>query len=96
MKADIIHHFPEHHIPFDVFSAVTNLDGLLKLLVDESNLYALQNGREFHTNEQEMRVCLGINYIMSINKLPTMKSYWECTWVTATEGPGGALASPLF
>ena len=51
LKAYIIHLFPEHHISFDVFSAVTNL----KLLVDESNLYARENGREFHTNEQEMR-----------------------------------------
>ena len=37
-KANIIHQFPEHHISFDVFSAVANLDGLVKLLVDESNL----------------------------------------------------------
>ena len=74
LKVDIIHQFSEHHIPFDVFSAVTNLDGLVKLLVDESNLYAQQNGREFHTNEQKMTVFLGINYIMSINKLPVIKS----------------------
>ena len=33
---------------------------------------------EFHTNKQEMRACLGINYIMSINKLHTIKSYLEC------------------
>ena len=74
-KIDIIHQFPEHHIPFDVFSAVTNRDGLEKLLVDESNLYVQQNGREFHTKEQEMRSFFGINYRMSINKLPTIKSY---------------------
>ena len=76
MKADIIHQFPEHHIPFDVFSAVTNVDGLVKRLVDKLNLYVQQNGREFHTNEREMRA--GINYIMSIRKPPTVKSYWEC------------------
>ena len=29
-KIDIIHQFPEHHIPFDVFSAVTNRDGLVE------------------------------------------------------------------
>ena len=58
MKGDIIHQFPEHHIPFDVFSAVTNLDGLVKPFVDESNLYAQQNGREFRTNKQEMRTFL--------------------------------------
>ena len=75
MKANFIHQLPEHHIAFDVFFAVTNLDKLVKLLVDESNLYAQQNGRELHSNEQEMRAFLGINYIMSINKPPTIKSF---------------------
>ena len=31
--------FPGNHTPFNVFSVVTNLDPLLKLLVDQSNLY---------------------------------------------------------
>ena len=29
-QTDTIHQFPEHHIPFDVFSAVTNRDGLVE------------------------------------------------------------------
>ena len=78
LKANIIYQFPELHVPFNVFSDVTNLDGLVKLLVDENNLHTQQNGREFHTNKQEMRAFLGIIYIVSINKLPTIKSYWEC------------------
>ena len=69
MNTDITHQFPEHHIPFDLFSALTNLDGIVKLLVNESNLSAQKNGRELRTNKQEMRVFLGINYIMSVNKL---------------------------
>ena len=28
LKTDIIHQFPEHHIPFEVSSAATNHDGL--------------------------------------------------------------------
>ena len=66
LKADIIYQFPEHHIRFDVFSAVANLDGLIKLLMDQSNLNFLQDGKEVHTNEQEIRAFLGINYMMSI------------------------------
>ena len=57
MKSNI-HQFREHHISFDVFYVVTNLDGLVKLLVDESTLYAQQNGREFHTKKQERRASL--------------------------------------
>ena len=76
MKTDIIHQFPEHLIPFDVFSAVTNPDGLVKLLADESNLHAQQSSREFHTNEEETSVFLEINYIKSITKA-TIEGYWE-------------------
>ena len=55
-------------------STLTNLDGLVRLLVDETNLYVQQNGRKFRTNKKEMRALLGISYIMSISKLPTIKS----------------------
>ena len=71
LKADIL--FRTWH-PF-WFSGVTNLDGFANLLVGKSNLHAQQNGREFYTNKREMRGFLGISYIMSINKLPTIKSY---------------------
>ena len=96
LKADIINHFPEHHVPFDVFSAVTNLDGLVIFLVDESNLYNKQNGREFLTIEQEMKSFSGINYIMSINKLSTVKSYWECGRFIANEGMRNVTARSRF
>ena len=95
-KADIIDQFRQENIPFDVFYAVTNLACLLKLLVDESNLYVQQNGREIHTNEQEMRVFLGINFIMSINKLPTITSYWECGQFTGSEDIRNVMAGSRF
>ena len=85
LKADIIHQFPKQYIPFNVFSAVTNLDGLAKLLFAESNLYAQQNGREFRTNKQEMIAFLGINYIIFINKLPTIKILGECVQFIGNE-----------
>ena len=66
MKADIIHHFPEYQIYLDVFSSVTNLDGLVKFLLNKSDLYAQQNLKEFHTNKQEIRLLLGINCKMSL------------------------------
>ena len=42
LKADIIYQLTERDIPSDVFFAVTTLDRLAKLLVDESNLYAIK------------------------------------------------------
>ena len=77
LSAEVICPFPENHTPFDVFSVVTNLDPLQKLLVDQSNLYTQQNGREFKTNTDEMKAFLRINYFMTINKLLTIKTYQE-------------------
>ena len=64
---------PEHHTPFDIFLAITDIENLIKLIVVASNLYAQQKGREFQTNEKEMRALLGINYVMYIKKIPTIK-----------------------
>ena len=87
---------PEYHTSFDIFSAVTDIENLIKLTVVESNLYAQQKGREFQTNEQEMRAFLGINYVMSINKLPTIKSYWECGQYVGNEGIRNVMSRSRF
>ena len=87
MKVEVtIDPLPEHHAPFDIFSAVTDIENLIKLTVFESNLYAQQKEREFETNEQEMGAYLGINYVMSINKQSTIKSYWEYGQYIGNEG----------
>ena len=96
MKTDIIHQFPENHLPFNILSAETNLDGLVKLFVDESNFYTQQDGREFPITIQDMRAFLRINYIMSINKLPTIKSSWECGQFIGNEGIRNVVARSRF
>ena len=40
-------------------------------------MYAQQNGRQFETNNEEMMAFLGMNYIMGINRLPSVKDYWQ-------------------
>ena len=97
MEAEVtIDPLPEHHTPFDIFSAVTDIENLIKLIVVESNLYAQQKGREFQINEQEMRASLGINYVMSINKLPTIKSYWECGQFVGNESIRNVMSRSRF
>ena len=49
-KGDITHPFPKHYTPFELFSGVANLDKSAKIIVEQNNLYAQQNGREFQTN----------------------------------------------
>ena len=60
-----------------LFEGATNLNELVKHICDQINLHAAQNGREFSTNPEEIRAFLGINYIMSISKLPNVKYYWS-------------------
>ena len=95
-KANIIHQFPEHHNPFDVVSAATNLDGLVKVLVNGSNSYPQQNGREFQTNEQEMRSFSGINYRNSVNKLSIFKTYWKSRQFIGNEGIRNVMGRSRF
>ena len=53
------------------------MNELLEITVKEMNRYATQKGRNFETMEDEMKAFLGINFIMSINKLPSLEDYWS-------------------
>ena len=97
MKAEVtIDPLPEHHTPFDKFLDVTDIENLIKLFVVESNLYTQQKGREFQTNEQEMRAFLGINFIMPVNKLRTLECYWECGQYVGNEGIRNVMSRSRF
>ena len=54
---------------------MTGLEELLELIVEQSNLYAHQNGRAV-TNE-ELKAFPEINFIMAITKLPTIAECWR-------------------
>ena len=41
----------------------------------KTNRYATQKGSNFETMEDEMKAFLGINFIMDINKLPSLEDY---------------------
>ena len=63
--------------PTEIFSLVTGLEELLELIVEQSNLYAHQNGRNFTVTKKELKAFLGINLVMAINKLSTIAEYWR-------------------
>ena len=62
--------------PTEILSLVTELEELLELIVEQSNLYAHQNGRNFTVTKKELKAFLGINLVMAINKLSTIAEYW--------------------
>ena len=63
--------------PIEIFSLMTRLEELLELIVEQWNLYAHQNGRKFTTTKEELKAFLGINFVIPINKLPTIAEYWR-------------------
>ena len=63
--------------PSEILSLVTELEELLELIVEQLNLYAHQNGRNFTVTKKELKAFLGINLVMAINKLSTIAEYWR-------------------
>ena len=63
--------------PIEIFSLVTGLEELLELIVEQLNLYAHQNGRNFTVTKEELKAFLGINFVMEIKKLPMIAEYWR-------------------
>lgn len=56
----------------DIYDPVINLDVLIELLAQQSNLYSQQDRRNFLTNVEELKTFTGVNYIMPVNPLPSM------------------------
>ena len=52
------------------------MNELLEIIVTETNRYATQKGRNFEATEDELKAFLWINFIMGINKLPSLEDYW--------------------
>ena len=64
----------------------TGLKELLELIVEQPNLYAHQNGRNFTVTEEELKAFLGINFAIAINKLPTIAEYWRADNLIDNDG----------
>lgn len=58
---------------FELFFNVT----FLNLIVNESNLYALQMNTELNLTILELKAVIGILLIMGFNVLPSMRLYWS-------------------
>ena len=72
------------------------LHKLVALILTETNRYAQQNGRNFVTNAAEMKAFLGMNYIMSVNKPPTIHHYWGSDDYVGNEGIGNVMTRECF
>ena len=77
LNGDVQIHLEEEATPLDVFNAVVGFDDLVEFLVIESIRYAQQNGRQFEIDKNEMAAFIGVNFIMSLDVQPGIKSYWS-------------------
>ena len=64
---------------------MTGLKGLLELIVEQSNICAHQNGRNFTVNKEELKALLGINFVVAVNKLP-IAEYWRVDNLIGNDG----------
>ena len=47
------------------------------MIVEQSDLYAHKNGRNFTVTKEKLKTFLGSNFVIAINKLPTIAEYWR-------------------
>ena len=72
LEGGIFYQFEESASALDIYDQVINLDVLIELLAQQSNLYSQQDRRNFLTNVEELKTFTGVNYIMPVNPLPSM------------------------
>ena len=56
------------------------------MIVEQSNLYAHQNGRNFTVTKEELKAFLGIKFVIEINKLPTIAEYCRVDNLIGNDG----------
>lgn len=62
--------------PLSIFKTIID-DDICKVILDESNRYALQNHTTLDLTLEELHAFFGILIFMGFHVLPTIKSYWS-------------------
>lgn len=65
----------EESSPLQIFEKTFGVQ-TLELIVEQSNLYAQQNGKCLDLSVEELKAFLGILIIMGFHTLPTMRLFW--------------------
>ena len=77
-EGGVYYKFDKSASAFDIYEQFIILDVLIELFAQQSNLYLQQNRRNFLINAEEIKAFIGVNYIMTVNKLPSIPMYWDC------------------
>ena len=65
---------------------MNGLEELLELILEKSNIYAHQNGRNITVTKEELKAFLGKSFLMTINKLPRIVEYWRVDNLVHNDG----------
>ena len=68
---------------------------MIDILVQQSNLYSQQNWRKFITNTLEMKVIIGVNYIVTVKQLPSIQ-FWDCNQFVGNVGIQDIFGRPRY
>ena len=85
LQAHVQHYFGENFTLVDVFMKAVNAQELLVLLYLKLIFMLHRKGAIFWTNHDELKAFLGNNYLMGINKLPSVRNYREVDHYTGND-----------
>ena len=96
LEAEVLVDLYHDSTSFDIFQKVTGMNELLEIIVTEMNRYATQKSRNIETTEDEIKAFFGINFIMGINKLPSLENYWSTDKCIGNEKIQNVMARTTF
>ena len=85
LEAQVLISLDPGSTPFYIFQMVAGMNELLETIVTETNRYATQKGCNFEITEDEIKAFLRINFVMDINKLPSLEDCWSTEKCIANE-----------
>ena len=94
LEGRVTNQFQESASAFNIYKQIFNLNLLIEIIVQQCNLYLQQNLRKFLTNVSEMKVLVGVNYIMTVNRLSSIPVFWDCNHYVGNVGIQNIFARP--
>ena len=63
-----------------------NIDVLVELLVQQSNLYLWQNESNLLASAEKIPAFIGVSYTIAVNQLQIIPMYWDCDHIVGSVG----------
>ena len=81
----LAYQFGQNISAFDVYEQV-NIDVLVELLAQQSNLCLWQNERNLLASAEKIPAFIGVSYIIAVNQLQIIPMNWDCDHIVGSVG----------